>query len=94
MTQAQIIALINSSVVFGTVILFGAVGEILTEKGGNLNLGVPGIMYMGGIAGLIGTFYYEKAMGADAVTGAATVILAMGAGKTAAKGIDEYLRNK
>lgn len=32
--------------------------------------------------------------GGDAVTGAATVILAMGAGKTAAKGIDEYLRNK
>ena len=32
--------------------------------------------------------------GGDAVTGAATVILAMGAGKAGAKGIDEYLRNK
>ena len=32
--------------------------------------------------------------GGDAVTGAATVILAMGAGKTAAKAIDEYLTNK
>ncbi len=32
--------------------------------------------------------------GGDAVTGAATVILAMGAGKTAAKAIDEYLCNK
>ena len=32
--------------------------------------------------------------GGDAVTGAATVILAMGAGKIAAKGIDEYLSNK
>ncbi|MDF2589875.1 MAG: glutamate synthase homotetrameric [Anaerocolumna sp.] len=32
--------------------------------------------------------------GGDAVTGAATVILAMGAGKAAAKGIDEYLKNK
>lgn len=32
--------------------------------------------------------------GGDAVTGAATVILAMGAGKAAAKGIDEYLQNK
>ena len=32
--------------------------------------------------------------GGDAVTGAATVILAMGAGKAAAKGIDEYLRDK
>ena len=32
--------------------------------------------------------------GGDAVTGAATVILAMGAGKTAAEAIDEYLKNK
>ena len=32
--------------------------------------------------------------GGDAVTGAATVILAMGAGKTAAAAIDEYINNK
>ena len=32
--------------------------------------------------------------GGDAVTGAATVISAMGAGKVAAKAIDEYLQNK
>ena len=32
--------------------------------------------------------------GGDAVTGAATVILAMGAGKAGARGIDEYLKNK
>ena len=32
--------------------------------------------------------------GGDAVTGAATVILAMGAGKNAAKAIDEYIKNK
>ena len=32
--------------------------------------------------------------GGDAVTGAATVILAMGAGKAGAKGIHEYLSNK
>lgn len=32
--------------------------------------------------------------GGDAVTSAATVILAMGAGKAGAKGIDEYLKNK
>ena len=42
--MTQIIALINAAVVFGTVILYGATGEILTEKSGNLNLGVPGIM--------------------------------------------------
>ena len=32
--------------------------------------------------------------GGDAVTGAATVILAMGAGKAAAKGIDDYLNGR
>ena len=32
--------------------------------------------------------------GGDVVTGAATVILAMGAGKTAAKAMDEYIKNK
>jgi len=32
--------------------------------------------------------------GGDAVTGAATVILAMGAGKKAATAMDEYMRNK
>ena len=52
--------LLHSAVIFGTVILFGAMGEILTEKGGNLNLGVPGIMYLGGIAGLCATFAYEN----------------------------------
>lgn len=42
-------------------ILFGATGEIATERSGNLNLGIPGIMYMGGIAGLVGAFFYERA---------------------------------
>lgn len=58
--MTQIVALFQAAIVFGTVILFGAVGETLTEKSGNLNLGVPGIMYLGGIAGLIGVFFYER----------------------------------
>ncbi len=55
------ISLFTASIVFGTVILFGATGEILTEKSGNLNLGVPGIMFIGGISGLMVAFYYENA---------------------------------
>lgn len=43
----------------GVAILFGATGEIVTEKSGNLNLGIPGIMYMGGITGLMAAFFYE-----------------------------------
>lgn len=59
MTAAQLIRLLQSSVCFGTVIMYGSIGEILTEKSGNLNLGVPGIMYLGGIAGLAASFFYE-----------------------------------
>ena len=47
----QIVSLLQSSIWFGTVILYGAMGEILTEKSGNLNLGVPGIMSLGAIGG-------------------------------------------
>ncbi len=55
----QMVSLIQAAVVFGTVIMFGCVGEILTEKAGILNLGVPGIMYIGGISSLAGAFFYE-----------------------------------
>ncbi len=56
-----IITLIRNAVLFGTVIMFGSVGEILTEKSGNLNLGVPGTMFLGGIASLASSFLYEQA---------------------------------
>lgn len=56
------ITLFQQAVVFGTIIMFGAVGEIITEKSGNLNLGVPGIMYLGGISSLIGVFFYENSV--------------------------------
>ena len=44
----------------GIPLLLGATGETLTEKSGNLNLGIPGIMYVGGICGVIGAFFYEQ----------------------------------
>ena len=53
---------IAAAIVQGTPLLFGATGEIITEKSGNLNLGIPGIMYMGGISGIIGGYIYEHAM--------------------------------
>ena len=50
------------AVIQGIPLLFGSTGEILTEKSGNLNLGIPGIMYVGGIGGVIGAFLYEQAV--------------------------------
>ncbi len=55
-----ILTFIQKAIGQGISIMFGASGEIVTEKSGNLNLGIPGIMYMGGIAGLMGAFFYEK----------------------------------
>lgn len=56
----SVISLIQAAVVFGTVIMFGCIGEIMSEKAGNLNLGVPGIMYIGSIASLASVFMYES----------------------------------
>ena len=50
------------AVMQGIPLLYGSTGEILTEKSGNLNLGIPGIMYVGGIGGVIGAFFYEQAV--------------------------------
>ncbi len=50
---------IKAAIIQGIPLLYGATGEILTEKSGNLNLGIPGIMYMGGISGIIGGYLYE-----------------------------------
>lgn len=58
----MIIAFIQRAVVQGIPLLFGSTGEILTEKSGNLNLGIPGIMYVGGISGVIGAFLYEHSL--------------------------------
>ena len=53
------ISFIPRAVVQGIPLLLGSTGETLTEKSGNLNLGIPGIMYVGGISGVIGSFFYE-----------------------------------
>ncbi len=50
----------KNAVIQGIPLMFGATGETLTEKSGNLNLGIPGIMYMGGIGGLVASFLYEQ----------------------------------
>ena len=67
--MSSFISLFTSAIAFGTIIMFGALGEILTEKGGHLNLGVPGIMYIGAICGLISSFFYERGGGTSPFVG-------------------------
>ena len=61
------LAFIASSIPLGVPLLYGSVGEIITEKSGHLNLGIPGIMYVGSIGGVIGAFFYEMACDAAGV---------------------------
>ena len=73
-----IVNFIVASVLMGTTLMYGTLGEILTEKSGNLNLGVEGLIYMGGAAGLIAPYLYEQAAGegASPIIGLILAILA------------------
>ena len=64
-SATTIITFIQRAILQGIPLLYGSTGEILTEKSGNLNLGIPGIMYVGGISGVIGAFLYEESMGVN-----------------------------
>jgi simple sugar transport system permease protein len=59
----DLVAFIPRAVGQGIPLMYGSTGEILTEKSGNLNLGIPGVMYVGAISGVIGAFFYEQAAG-------------------------------
>ena len=78
-----------AAVLMGTTLMYGTLGEILTEKVGNMNLGVEGLIYMGGSTGLIAAFLYERAVGDSAIPMVAVVLaflaafLAAGSGKPA-----------
>lgn len=61
---------------FSTIFLFGATGEIITEKSGHLNLGIPGIMCIGAVGGVIGESAYIKSLSdISQINGAAAVII-------------------
>ena len=74
-----VVNFIVASVLMGTTLMYGTLGEIITEKSGNMNLGVEGLIYMGGAAGLIAPYIYEQAMGANAIP-AIGMLIALAAG--------------
>ncbi len=56
-TVDYIIKFLYAAVLAGVPLMYGTLGEIITEKAGNLNLGVEGLMYMGAISGFTAGFY-------------------------------------
>lgn len=53
---------LSEAIRFSTIFLFGATGEIITEKSGHLNLGIPGIMSIGAVGGAVGAQLYLKSI--------------------------------
>ncbi len=75
LTATTVITFIQRAILQGIPILYGSTGEILTEKSGNLNLGIPGIMYVGGISGVIGAFLYENSLNGAEINGFLAVVI-------------------
>ena len=68
---------IPRAVIQGVPLMYGSTGEILTEKSGNLNLGTPGIMYVGAICGVIGSFLYERSLDGAQINAALGLLIPM-----------------
>ena len=56
------LVIIVGGISLGVVFLLGCVGEIITEKSGHLNLGIPGIMCMGAAGGCYAVALYMNAL--------------------------------
>ena len=71
----MITSLIVAAISMGIVYLFGCIGETIIEKGGNLNLGIPGIMCLGALGGAVGVNVYFKIFGTEKQVIVVVVIL-------------------
>lgn len=57
---------LTNAIIFGVIILYGCLGEILMEKAGHLNLGIPGIMSLGMAGGYWATTIYVNSLAVPA----------------------------
>ena len=79
MNDNLVVVLLASAVFYGTPLLYAALGEILTERSGVLNLGLEGMMLMGAVMGFW-TVQYVDGPGWLVLTGAVLVAAVAGAG--------------
>ena len=63
----DLVSFIPRAIIQGMPLLFGCTGETISEKAGSLNLGIPGVMYVGAMCGVIGAFFYERSCGTEAL---------------------------
>ena len=59
----MLIRFLSSAIRLSATFLYGSTGEILIEKGGHLNLGIPGVMSVGAAAGCLTEYLLVMSMG-------------------------------
>ena len=77
MTGVLFVAFLARAIKFATVFIFGSTGETITEKSGHLNMGIPGIMYLGALGGILGEKIYVSSVGFDPANYSGFMILFM-----------------
>ena len=71
-------ALVAGAILAGVPLMFGALGELVSERAGVLNIGLEGMMLMGAYAGFVGAYYGHDewaGFGAGMVAGAAVALV-------------------
>ncbi len=77
MNDTIVVQLLATGILYGTPLLIAALGELITERGGVLNLGIEGMMLMGAVSG----FWVSQHVGGPTVTAiVASLLAAMVAG--------------
>jgi len=79
--NSLVVALIASGVAYGTPLLFGALGELLAERSGVLNLGVEGMMLVGAVMGF---WTVQRVHGSSALALVVAILVAALAGSAMA----------
>ena len=76
--MGSIVIMLKQAIRLGVVFLYGSTGETIIEKSGHLNLGIPGIMCMGGVGGCMGAYWaYQNPNCSASVIVLAGVLMAM-----------------
>ena len=70
-----VISFFALAIKFATVFLFGATGEIINQKSGHLNMGTPGIMYLGALGGILGERIYLDSLPSGAELNPFAIVL-------------------
>ncbi len=73
----MLVPFLVAAISMGVVYLYGSLGETIIEKGGNLNLGIPGIMCLGALGGVIGVNLYISIFTVEKIIGILLILFAI-----------------